>query len=110
MRYLFLLVFVLSLVSCKLSPSAPADNYSTLSSGRGNEISACVVEANMSYREARRAERIRFREAIVDCGGDSLCISVETQINKSILEETRADHIASILNCQHQQGEGAGGQ
>jgi hypothetical protein len=70
----------------------------------------CVQGCIDNFQSAMQAEKIRFKDAMAACNSDSDCRYQESLTHETNVDELVADKDACIVVCEHQQGEGAGGQ
>jgi hypothetical protein len=70
----------------------------------------CVGTCIDAFQQSMRDERARFKSAIEVCNGDSTCVANEEDLHESIIGEIQTDKADCLANCNHEQGDGAGGQ
>ena len=72
--------------------------------------SPCNAGCLDAFKTDKAAEKTRFKAAMAACNGDLDCRAAETAIHNLIVAELVVDKDACLLDCQHQQGAGTGGQ
>ena len=87
-----------------------SENVTGPSLGAQGTADACTQGCIDSYQASKKAEQVRFKQAMAACNGDEACRHAESDIHDSIVAELVADKDACIANCAHQQGTGLGGQ
>ena len=70
----------------------------------------CIEDCIGAFQTAMKAEQARFKTAIQTCEGDSACEAEQEAIHEAMIGEIQADKADCFDNCQHEQGDGSGGQ
>ena len=78
--------------------------------GAQGAADACSQDCIDAYQAAKKAEQARFKAAMAACNTDPACRDAESATHDEIVAEMAADKDACIIDCQHQQGSGLGGQ
>ena len=71
---------------------------------------ACSQDCIDTYQAAKKTEQARFKAAMAACNNDEACRAAVSAAHDEIVAELAADKDACIINCQHDQGTGLGGQ
>jgi len=72
--------------------------------------SPCNAGCLDAFKTDKAAEKTRFKAAMAACNGDLDCRAAESEIHNLIVAELVVVKDDCLLDCQHQQGAGTGGQ
>ena len=87
-----------------------SENVSGPTLGAQGTQDACTQGCINAYQTAKKAEQARFKAAMAACNDDAACRETESATHDGIVAELAADKDGCIINCQHEQGSGIGGQ